>query len=64
MQRARDAFLPRGLSPSIEAVRAELGHTGSKTTILRYLRELDVAEPHPPPDEFVGRIAGAAAEFS
>ncbi|UTL89178.1 DNA-binding protein [Pseudomonas fluorescens] len=48
VQRARDALLARGLSPSIEAVRAELGHTGSKTTILRYLRELDVAEPHPP----------------
>ncbi|WP_414156114.1 DNA-binding protein [Pseudomonas sp. BNK-30] len=48
VQRARDALLARGLSPSIEAVRAELGNTGSKTTILRYLRELDVAEPHPP----------------
>lgn len=48
VQRARDTLLARGLSPSIEAVRAELGHTGSKTTILRYLRELDVAEPHPP----------------
>lgn len=48
VQRARDALLARGLSPSIEAVRAELGHTGSKTTILRYLRELDVEEPHPP----------------
>ncbi|KAF0250909.1 MULTISPECIES: DNA-binding protein [Pseudomonas] len=48
VQRARDALLARGLTPSIEAVRAELGHTGSKTTILRYLRELDVAEPHPP----------------
>jgi len=34
VQRARDALLTRGLSPSIEAVRAELGHTGSKTTIL------------------------------
>ncbi|WP_084167989.1 DNA-binding protein [Pseudomonas vranovensis] len=48
VQRARDALLARDLAPSIEAVRAELGHTGSKTTILRYLRELDVAEPHPP----------------
>lgn len=48
VQRARDALLARGMTPSIEAVRAELGHTGSKTTILRYLRELDVAEPHPP----------------
>jgi hypothetical protein len=48
VQRARDALLARGLAPSIEAVRAELGHTGSKTTINRYLQELAAAEPRPP----------------
>lgn len=48
VQRARDALLARGLAPSIEAVRAELGHTGSKTTISRYLQELAAAEPRPP----------------
>ncbi|WP_422403069.1 DNA-binding protein [Pseudomonas sp. GZD-209] len=48
VQRARDALLARGLTPSIEAVRAELGHTGSKTTINRYLQELAAAEPRPP----------------
>lgn len=48
VQRARDALLARGFAPSIEAVRAELGHTGSKTTINRYLRELAEAEPQPP----------------
>lgn len=48
VQRARDALLARGLAPSIEAVRAELGHTGSKTTISRYLRELAEGEPQPP----------------
>lgn len=48
VQRARDALLARGVAPSIEAVRTELGHTGSKTTINRYLRELAEDEPRPP----------------
>ncbi|MDM9556407.1 transposase [Pseudomonas plecoglossicida] len=48
VQRARDALLARGEHPSIEAVRVELGNTGSKSTILRYLQELQAAEPHPP----------------
>ncbi len=45
---ARDALLAREQRPSIEAVRAELGHTGSKTTIQRFLKELINEEPHPP----------------
>ncbi|EKT4448918.1 DNA-binding protein [Pseudomonas putida] len=48
VQRARDALLARGEHPSIEAVRVELGNTGSKSTIVRYLQELQAAEPHPP----------------
>ncbi|WP_301843120.1 DNA-binding protein [Pseudomonas sp. JQ170C] len=48
VQGARDALLARGATPSIEAVRAELGDTGSKTTITRYLRELASEEPRPP----------------
>jgi len=48
VQQARDSLLARNLTPSIEAVRAELGHTGSKTTISRYLRELAATEPRPP----------------
>ncbi|WHH52938.1 DNA-binding protein [Pseudomonas sp. Ap32] len=48
VQTARDALLARGEAPSIGAVRAELGHTGSKTTINRYLRELAAEEPRPP----------------
>ncbi|MGY1449379.1 DNA-binding protein [Pseudomonas chlororaphis] len=48
VQTARDALLARGEAPSIDAVRAELGHTGSKTTINRYLRELASEEPRPP----------------
>ena len=41
VERARQALLARGEHPSIDAVRVELGNTGSKTTIHRYLRELD-----------------------
>jgi chromosome segregation ATPase len=44
VQRARDRLLARHTHPSIDAVRAELGHTGSKTTIQRYLRELEEEE--------------------
>lgn len=45
VQRARQALLARGEHPSIDAVRTELGNTGSKTTIHRYLKELDETDP-------------------
>ena len=48
VQTARDTLLARGEAASTEAVRAELGHTGSKTTINRYLRELASEQPRPP----------------
>jgi chromosome segregation ATPase len=41
VQTARLALLARGEHPSIDAVRVEMGNTGSKTTIHRYLKELD-----------------------
>lgn len=41
VQKARLAILARGEHPSIDAVRVEMGNTGSKTTIHRYLKELD-----------------------
>lgn len=44
VKKARDALLAQGRNPSIDAVRAELGNTGSKTTIHRYLRELEEEE--------------------
>ncbi|KYO78240.1 hypothetical protein LT18_03731 [Pseudomonas aeruginosa] len=44
VQKARHALLARGAHPSIDAVRIELGNTGSKTTIHRYLKELEDAE--------------------
>ena len=36
-----NSILARGEHPSIDAVRIEMGNTGSKTTIHRYLKELD-----------------------
>ena len=47
VQRARQALLARGANPSIDAVRVELGNTGSKTTISRYLKELEPFNPEP-----------------
>ena len=44
VQAARDRLREQGKHPSIDAVRAELGDTGSKTTIHRYLQELDAEE--------------------
>jgi len=45
VQTARLAILARGEHPSIDAVRIEMGNTGSKTTIHRYLKELDDGDP-------------------
>ncbi|MCF8169174.1 MAG: DNA-binding protein [Rhodoferax sp.] len=39
--RARDRLLAMGRYPSIDAVRVELGDTGSKATIHRYLKEIE-----------------------
>lgn len=44
---ARRALLARGENPSIDAVRIELGNTGSKTTIHRYLKEIEDFDPRP-----------------
>ncbi|KKX62372.1 DNA-binding protein [Pseudomonas putida] len=67
VQIARNALLARGLHPSIDAVRVELGNTGSKTTIQRYLKELGEAEapvPEMPLDEELSRyIASLVARL-
>ncbi len=42
--RARNKLLATGVNPSIDAVRAELGNTGAKTTIHRYLKEIEEEE--------------------
>lgn len=41
VEQARMALMARGENPSIDAVRIEMGNTGSKTTIHRLMRELD-----------------------
>ncbi|AOX60754.1 MULTISPECIES: DNA-binding protein [Lysobacteraceae] len=41
VQRARDSLRAEGKNPSVDAVRVALGNTGSKTTIHRYLKELE-----------------------
>jgi chromosome segregation ATPase len=46
VQRARDTLRTQGKNPSVDAVRVALGNTGSKTTIHRYLRELEEEEGH------------------
>jgi chromosome segregation ATPase len=43
VQDACTALRSRGQHPSIDAVRVQLGNTGSKTTIARYLKELQPA---------------------
>lgn len=42
--RARSNLLAQGRTPSIDAIRTELGNTGSKTTIHRYLKEIEEEE--------------------
>lgn len=41
VKKARDALVAQGKHPSLDAVRIELGNTGSKTTIHKYLKELE-----------------------
>ncbi len=44
VQKARDALLAQGKHPSLDAVRIELGNTGSKSTIHKYLKELEAED--------------------
>jgi len=55
VQTARLALIARGEHPSIDAVRVEMGNTGSKTTIHRYLKELDETDlRRGAPEETIG----------
>lgn len=47
VRRAREALVARGQNPSIDAIRIELGNTGSKTTIQRYLKEIEAHDARP-----------------
>ncbi|HJW56945.1 MAG TPA: DNA-binding protein [Burkholderiaceae bacterium] len=44
VKKARDALFAQGQHPSVDAVRIALGNTGSKTTIHKYLKELEAEE--------------------
>lgn len=41
VKKARDSLLAQGKNPSVDALRIALGNTGSKTTIHKYLKELE-----------------------
>ena len=71
VQKARDAVRAQGKHPSVDAVRVALGNTGSKTTIHRYLRELEEEEGQglgakvavsEALQDLVGRLAGRLNE--
>lgn len=42
--RARDRLLAQGRHPSLDAIRIELGNTGSKSTIQKFLKEIEEEE--------------------
>lgn len=44
VQRARLSLMRAGKHPSIDAIRIELGNTGSKATIYRHLKEIEADE--------------------
>ena len=44
VQRARLGIMKAGKHPSIDAIRIELGNTGSKATIYRHLKEIEADE--------------------
>lgn len=44
VKKARDSLIAQGKHPSVDAVRIALGNTGSKTTIHKYLKELDAED--------------------
>ena len=71
IQRARDALRAQGKHPSVDAMRVALGNTGSKTTIHRYLKELEEEEAQglgakvavsEALQDLIGRLAGRLRE--
>lgn len=71
IQKARNTLRAQGRHPSVDAVRVALGNTGSKTTIHRYLKELEEEEGQglgakvavsDALQDLVGRLAGRLHE--
>ncbi|AHX13334.1 transposase [Dyella jiangningensis] len=48
VQKARNSLIAQGKHPSVDAIRVALGNTGSKSTIHRYLKELEAEAAAPP----------------
>jgi chromosome segregation ATPase len=44
VRKARDSLLAQGVHPTLDAIRVALGNTGSKSTIHKFLKELDDEE--------------------
>lgn len=44
VKKARESLLAQGRHPSVDAIRIELGNTGSKSTIHKYLKELEMED--------------------
>lgn len=44
VEKARNTLIGKGVNPSIDAIRVALGNTGSKTTISRYLKDIETEE--------------------
>ena len=71
VRKARDSLIAQSQYPSVDAVRIALGNTGSKTTIHKYLRELEEEEGgsggrkasiSEALQDLVGRLAGRLQE--
>lgn len=60
---ARDQLLKDGRHPSVDAIRAALGDTGSKSTIHRYLKELEQEEGAPGTAGISEAIQGLVAQL-
>lgn len=56
VRKARDALRGKGQYASIDAIRFEMGNTGSKTTIYRLLKELEAEEAGSPLQTLEGEI--------
>jgi len=68
VEKARNALISRGKNASVDAVRVELGNTGSKTTIHRHLKELEAEDERggkfPISDELAELVRRLAARLN
>ena len=71
IEKARNSLLAQGKHPSVDAVRVALGNTGSKSTIHRYLKELEAEDTQgvgakvavsDALQDLIGRLAGRLHE--